>query len=214
VVPRDYPALHATAPVLRLARPRDKVSAGGSSPRLRLYAVALGGGAPGSSQPSGPNSHEAVAKTLPVLSPGYPRACPRCGTVTAEDGFAVDRSRASGRKSHCRECDRKKAASYYDAHKDEFRAQREAVREAARQAELAALAVEHKKRIAATEKLHAAQVRRQKEFLRSIGVPDLSPEEVTRRASRPAQENQIPASGRVFWAAPSRTSIPGPTIRT
>jgi hypothetical protein len=44
--------------------------------------------------------------------------------------------------------------------------------------------VEHKKRIAAQKKLHAAQVRRQKEFLRSIGVLDLSPEEVTKRARR------------------------------
>jgi hypothetical protein len=60
--------------------------------------------------------------------------------------------------------------------------QREAVREAAREAELAALAEEHKKRAAAAKKLHAAQARRQKEFLRSIGVPDLSPEEITERA--------------------------------
>ena len=43
---------------------------------------------------------------------------------------------------------------------------------------------EHRKRFAATKKLHAAQVRRQKEFLRSIGVPDLSPEEVAERARR------------------------------
>jgi hypothetical protein len=32
--------------------------------------------------------------------------------------------------------------------------------------------------------LHAAQIRRQKEFLRSIGVPDLSPEEVARASTR------------------------------
>jgi hypothetical protein len=56
--------------------------------------------------------------------------------------------------------------------------------EAVRAAEQEALAVEHKKRVAAQKKLHAAQVRRQKEFLRSIGVPDLSPEEVTERARR------------------------------
>jgi hypothetical protein len=63
-------------------------------------------------------------------------------------------------------------------------AQREAVREAAWQAELEALAEGHRERIAAMKKLHAAQVRHQKEFLRSIGVPDLSPEEITERARR------------------------------
>jgi hypothetical protein len=42
--------------------------------------------------------------------------------------------------------------------------------------------VENKKRVAAAKRQHAALVRRQKEFLRSIGVPDLSPEEVTERA--------------------------------
>jgi ABC-type multidrug transport system ATPase subunit len=47
-----------------------------------------------------------------------------------------------------------------------------------------ALAEEHTKRVAAQKKLHTAQVRPQKEFLRSIGVPDLSPEEVTERARR------------------------------
>ena len=63
---------------------------------------------------------------------------------------------------------------------------RAAAREAAWQAELEALRKEHRKRAAATKKLHAAQVRRQKEFLRSIGVPDLSPEEVAERARRDA----------------------------
>jgi hypothetical protein len=38
---------------------------------------------------------------------------------------------------------------------------------------------EHRKRVAANKKLHDAQVRRQKELLRSIGAPDLSPEEIT-----------------------------------
>jgi hypothetical protein len=86
------------------------------------------------------------------------------------------------RSQASRACDRQGGRAYYDAHKDELYAQREAVREAARHAELEALAEEHKKRVAAQKKLHAAQVRRQKEFLRSIGVPDLSPEEVTERS--------------------------------
>jgi hypothetical protein len=114
--------------------------------------------------------------------PDYPRPCPKCGVLTEREGFAADRHAPSGRKSHCRKCDRKRAAAYYAAHKDELYAQREAVREAAWQAELEALEVESEKRFAAVKKLHAAQTRRQKEFLRSIGVPDLSPEEVAERA--------------------------------
>jgi hypothetical protein len=43
--------------------------------------------------------------------------------------------------------------------------------------------VESKKRFAEQKKLHEAQTRRQREFLRSIGVPDLSPEEVSERVS-------------------------------
>jgi hypothetical protein len=62
--------------------------------------------------------------------------------------------------------------------------EREAEREAARQVELAALAVKHKKRVAAAKKEHEAGVRRQKKLLRELGVPDLSPEEVTERARR------------------------------
>jgi hypothetical protein len=104
--------------------------------------------------------------------------------MTAETGFRVDRSKASGRRSYCRECDRQRRRGYYAEHRDELHAQRQAVREAAWQAELEALAEEHRKRIVAAEKLHAAQSRRQKEFLRSIGVPDLTPEEVMERARR------------------------------
>jgi hypothetical protein len=67
--------------------------------------------------------------------------------------------------------------------KDELYAQRVAAREAAWRAELKELEKEHRTRVAANKKLYAAQVRRQKEFLRSIGVPDLSPEEITEKAS-------------------------------
>jgi hypothetical protein len=104
--------------------------------------------------------------------------------MTAEYDFPVDSSKASGRKSYCKACDRRPGRAYYDARKDELYAQREAVREAAWQAELGALAEGHRERIAAMKKLHAARSRRQKEFLRSIGVPDLSPEEITERARR------------------------------
>ena len=104
--------------------------------------------------------------------------------MTEEEGFAVNRSKPSGRKSCCKACDRGRRKIYYGAHKDELYAQRAAAREARRQAELAELAVEQRKRVAAAKKLHAAQVRRQKDVLRSIGVPDLGPEEFTERARR------------------------------
>jgi hypothetical protein len=108
--------------------------------------------------------------------------------MTVEADFGVDRSKTSGRKSYCKGCDRQRGLAYYIARRDELYARRAAAREAAREAELEALAVEQKKRVAAAHKLHAAQVRRQKEFLRSIGVPDLSSEEITERARRRAQE--------------------------
>jgi hypothetical protein len=120
--------------------------------------------------------------------------------LSGKADFAIDRSKTAGRKSHCKACDRARGRAYYDAHKDELNAERLAAREAVRQAELEALAVEHKKRIAAQKKLHAAQVCRQKEFLRSIGVPDLSPEEVMKRARRrpavPTYRDEVKASPR------------------
>jgi hypothetical protein len=82
-------------------------------------------------------------------------------------------------RSYCKACDRRRGRAYYDARKDELYARRVAAREAAWQAELKAQEEESRKRVAAAKELHAAQVRRQKELLRSIGVPDLS-----RRRSR------------------------------
>ena len=104
--------------------------------------------------------------------------------MTVEADFGLDRSKTSGRRSYCKACDRRRGRAYYNAHKDELYAQRVAAREAARRAESEALEEEHRKRVAAAKTLHAAQVRRQKEFLRSIGVPDLSPEEISERARR------------------------------
>ena len=102
--------------------------------------------------------------------------------MTAEADFGVDRNKASGRRSYCKTCDRRRGRAYHDARKDELYARRQAVREAEREAALKALEPIHRKRVAEAKKLHAAQARRQKEFLRSIGAPDLSPEEVTERA--------------------------------
>jgi hypothetical protein len=66
----------------------------------------------------------------------YPRLCPRCRELLGEEAFAVDHSKASGRKSHCRDCDRARARSYYQEHRDERRARHEAKRDAATLAEL------------------------------------------------------------------------------
>jgi hypothetical protein len=110
--------------------------------------------------------------------------------MTEEEGFGVDRSKTSGRRSYCKACDRRRGNAYYAKHKDELYAAREAAREAAWQAELKALEVEHRKRVAAVQRQHAAGVRRQNELFRSIGVPDLSPQEVTERA-RAAQGRHV-----------------------
>jgi hypothetical protein len=104
--------------------------------------------------------------------------------MTSEADFGIDLSKTSGHRSYCKACDRRRGRAYYDAHKDELHARRVAAREAAWQAELKALEVEHRKRVAAVQRQQAAGVRRQKELFCSIGVPDLSPEEVTERARR------------------------------
>lgn len=114
--------------------------------------------------------------------PDYPRPCPKCGVETEEEGFALDRHAATGRKSHCKACDRERRRAWYAEHREELYAEREAVREAARQADLKALAVEHKKRVAAVKRQHEAGVRRQRELLKSLGVRDWTPEEVSERA--------------------------------
>jgi hypothetical protein len=111
----------------------------------------------------------------------FPRACPRCGVVTKKDGFGVDHSKASGRKSHCRECDRRRGRAYYDDHRDELYARRQAVREAEREAALKALEPIHRKRVAEAKRLHAAGVRRQKALLAELGVPDVSPDGFVKR---------------------------------
>jgi hypothetical protein len=111
----------------------------------------------------------------------FPRKCLGCHVMTPENGFHRDRNQPSGRKSRCRVCHRRDVKTYHDAVR---KPRRLAALEAERAAELKALEAEHRERVKAAKKLHAAQVRRQKEFLRSIGVPDLSPEEVSERARR------------------------------
>src|SRR6266545_1979633 len=102
--------------------------------------------------------------------PSYPRACPRCGVMTAKAGFGVGRSKTGGRRSYCKACDRRRGRAYYDAHKDDLYAQREAAREAAWQAELEALAEGHRERIAVAKKVRPWPVARRSSCAQS-GYP-------------------------------------------
>ncbi len=61
----------------------------------------------------------------PRASPDFPprngeerRTCPRCGESRAVLDFAVDRSKASRRKSWCRACDSARALRYYYANRE------------------------------------------------------------------------------------------------
>lgn len=56
---------------------------------------------------------------LPYPSPSQNGwKCPKCGEDRGEADFARDASKASGRKSYCRACDREKGKSYYALHRD------------------------------------------------------------------------------------------------
>jgi hypothetical protein len=58
------------------------------------------------------------------------RRCPRCRERKDLGEFAVDRSKASGRKSHCKACDNRKSKTYYEEHREEKLAKMEAYRRA------------------------------------------------------------------------------------
>jgi hypothetical protein len=113
----------------------------------------------------------------------YPRECPGCGTLTPEDGFGVDRHQPSGRKSRCRVCHRRDAKVYHQAVR---KPRRLALLEAERAAEMKVLEREHRGRLKAVHKEAAEGARRQKALLAELGVPDLSPKEVSERARRDA----------------------------
>jgi hypothetical protein len=46
------------------------------------------------------------------------KTCSKCGEALRIREFARDRSKASGRKSHCKACDREKARRYYEANRE------------------------------------------------------------------------------------------------
>ena len=111
----------------------------------------------------------------------YPRECPGCGLVREASDFSLDSYQRSGRKSRCKACCNRAADTY---HATVRKPRRLAALEAKRAAEMKVLEREHKKRVAAATKAHQAGARRQRELLKSLGVPDLTPEEVTERARR------------------------------
>jgi hypothetical protein len=113
----------------------------------------------------------------------YPRECPRCGTLTPEDGFGVDRHQPSGRKSRCRVCHRRDVKAYDDAVR---KPRRLAALEAERAAEWKALEAEHRERAKAVKRAAAAGAKRQREFLASIGVEDVSGGSFLGASGRPA----------------------------
>jgi hypothetical protein len=110
----------------------------------------------------------------------FPRKCPGCGTLTPEEGFHRDRSQPSGRKSRCRACHSSDVRSYHAAVR---KPRRLAALEAERAAEWKALEAEHRERAEVRKRAAEAGRRRQAKLLAELGVPDLSPEEVTARAS-------------------------------
>jgi sarcosine oxidase delta subunit len=57
------------------------------------------------------------AESLPEVA-SQRMICPRCGESRQISDFAQDRSKASGRKSHCRPCDSAKARRYYEANRE------------------------------------------------------------------------------------------------
>jgi hypothetical protein len=46
------------------------------------------------------------------------KRCPRCGESKPLDGFYIDRSKASGRRSICKSCDLGRSRTYYRANRE------------------------------------------------------------------------------------------------
>jgi hypothetical protein len=59
------------------------------------------------------------------------KRCPGCGCTLTLVDFAIDRSKASGRKSICLKCDRASSKAHYQANREEKLAKMEARRRAA-----------------------------------------------------------------------------------
>src|SRR6187549_3761359 len=96
--------------------------------------------------------------------PDYPRACSRCGILTAEADFGADRSKKSGHNSHCRACE----GPTTPLARTSYKGNASAVREAARQARLKELEEVHREKVAAAKREHeAGSVARSNSYARS-----------------------------------------------
>jgi hypothetical protein len=70
-----------------------------------------------------PSRHNSPRFSPPAFAsptPSYPRPCLCCGVMSGEADFAIDRSKAGGRKSYCKACDRKRGRAYYETRNDEL----------------------------------------------------------------------------------------------
>jgi hypothetical protein len=113
--------------------------------------------------------------------PDSSQRCTGCAVVREMDAFSRDKSKPSGRRPRCRDCERQRAAEWYDSRRNELYARRQALREAERAAELKALEPEHRKTVAAAKKAAEAGAKRQRALLAELGVEDVSGEELSRR---------------------------------
>jgi hypothetical protein len=46
------------------------------------------------------------------------KVCRKCGVERPQEEFAVDRSKATGHRSHCKSCDRAKSRRYYEENRE------------------------------------------------------------------------------------------------
>jgi hypothetical protein len=97
------------------------------------------------------------------------------------NAFSRDRTKPSGRRPRCRDCERQRAAEWYDSRRAEFYARRQAAREAEREAEWKVLEKEWAQRREAGKKAAEAGRERQRKLLAELGVDDVSGEELSRR---------------------------------
>lgn len=78
-------------------------------------------------------SSQAARPLSSHFSPSEVRRCPRCMAEHTADDFARDSSKASGRKSQCKECDNAKSRAYYEANRERVLARVKAQKRRARE---------------------------------------------------------------------------------
>ena len=89
--------------------------------------------------------------------PTYPRPCSKCGALTGRDGFALDRSKASGHKSHCKHCESARALQWHELNRADVLA-----RKASKRKEAALMREQERRRQSVEER---AETKRRRERL-------------------------------------------------